>query len=113
MSEEIPTSISNSNTYKALKVSGSWWVSSCSNTTDMHMKTASLDSDSDKYHEHAAHSRGFTWMSLNNSGCSWDDTSGGINLYNSSNQNSKIERWSSNQFYLNNFENKALNVFIK
>ena len=113
MSQKIPTTISNSDTYKALKVSGSWWVSSCSNTTDIHMKTASLDSDSHKDHNYAAHSRGFTWMSLNNSGCSWDDTLGGINTYSNSIQNSKEERWSKNNFYLNNFENQALNIFVK
>lgn len=113
MSEEIPTSISNSNIYKALKVSGSWWVSSCSNTTDIHMKTSSLDSDSPKDHVHAGHSRGFTWMSISNSGCDWDDSAGGINIYSQGNQNSTVEYWHSNQFYIKNFANKALNVFVK
>lgn len=116
MGSKHPIQISNSTTYTASKVVGSWWVSSCSDTTNLHMKTQSLDSDTPIDHVNASHSRGFTWMSKNNGSCSWDDTYGGINGSNqnpNSTANFTENGWTPNQFYKNNFSNNALNVFVK
>lgn len=79
------------------------------------MRTFSLDSDTQSDHVNASHSRGFVWMSVNNSVCSWDDTYGGVNK--SSNSGSSTvnnESWISNQFYTKNFApTNAMNVFVR
>lgn len=106
---------SNSPTYNPSKKSGTWWNSSCDSDNSLDMRTFSLDSDTASDHVNASHSRGFVWMSLNNSGCSWDDTYGGVNK--SSNSGSSTvnnESWISNQFYTKNFApTNAMNVFIR
>lgn len=105
----------NSTTYNSTKKSGSWWSSSCDSDNSLDMRTFSLDSDTASDHVNASHSRGFVWMSVNNSGCSWDDTYGGVNK--SSNSGSSTvnnESWISNQFYTKNFApTNAMNVFVR
>lgn len=106
-----PSTNTQSTTFTADVINGSWFEDPSCATGNFDMRTLTPDSDS---HGWAEASVGFVWLSNNNDGGCWDDTFGGLSSTMSSYEDKERSWGHGNEFYNQNFGTSGgMFVFVK
>ena len=100
-----PSSKRNVGEFTPNVTSGSWWQQ-CGDS--LHMSLMHKDTDPS-----TEWSVGFVWRSKHNNSCDYDDAYGGINGHGVYADESREYKWDIDYFFFRNFDNVAMNIFVR